>query len=623
MLQPPFPLLAGALFALAATAGAQDARPAWPQPDQVQQRIETLSAQTNVERILLGKSSQGRAIEALRFSAGEPASNQPSILVVGNVTGDRLVGTEIALRLADQLAQQSEANTMLMNQVTIYIVPSANPDAAALRFQTPLLESTATGMGRDVDRDGLIGEDPPADINGDGLITWMRVPDVAGEYIADPFDARLTVKADGKHGERGMWKLIREGLDQDGDDEIAEDQPRDTELNRNFPAGYTPHTASGGLYGGSEPEARALMDFVLMHPELALIVTLDAQDTLASAPETGSSSGRIPNGKVLDEDAALLAEIGRRYTKTAKDAPKADSLIAGSFQRWAYEQRGILTVDSAIWELPKGAPKADRDKADDDAAPEAPADGKVDDALTELGYVGDDEVLEEIELEEIEFDDQEVPDTNATDLEDVTEKDAKPDTWRKASDDVERLKWVDATGESWRFVDWQAFEHPTLGPVEIGGWAPYALVEPRAQDLDALTDRHMQLLTSLGALMPSVTVTQFEATSLGKNLWRIEARLENPGLLPVVTAAANRARTATRTRVVLHLPDNAEIIVGQATQFVSRMNGLGQSGRDSELEWLVHTKNINALRLTVTSHNAGNAEANITRHGDQRQKEGR
>ena len=84
-----------------------------------------------------------------------------------------------------------------------------------------------------------------------------------------------------------MWKLIREGLYQDGDDEIAEDQPRDTELNRNFPAGYTPHTASGGLYGGSEPEARAMMDFVLMHPELALIVTLDAQDTLASAPETG------------------------------------------------------------------------------------------------------------------------------------------------------------------------------------------------------------------------------------------------------------------------------------------------------------------------------------------------
>lgn len=628
MLQPPSPLLAGALFALAATAGAQDARPAWPQPDQVHQRIETLTAQNHVERILLGESLQGRAIEALRFSAGDPASNQPSILVVGNVTGDRLVGTELALRLADQLAESNDANTALMNQVTIYIVPSANPDAAALRFQTPLFESTATGMGRDVDRDGLIGEDPPVDVNGDGMITWMRVPDVEGEYIADPFDARLTVKADGKHGERGMWKLLREGLDQDGDDEIAEDQARDTELNRNFPAGYTPHTASGGLYGGSEPEARALMDFVLMHPELALIVTLDAQDTLASPPETGRSTGRIPNGKVMDDDAALLAEIGRRFMKTAKDAPKADSLIAGSFQRWAYEQRGVLTIDSAIWELPKGAPKADKDKADDDTAPEAPVGGKVAAALTELGYVGDDEVLEvieveEIELEEIEVDVQEVPDTNATDLEDVTEKDSKPDTWRKASEDVERLKWVDETGEAWRFVDWQPFEHPTLGPVEIGGWAPYALVEPRAKDLDALTDRHMQLLTSLGALMPSVTVTQFEATLLGKNLWRVEARLENPGFLPVVTGAANRARTATRTRVVLHLPDNAEIVVGQAMQFVNRLDGLGQSGRDSELEWLVHARDINALRLTVTSHNAGNAEATITRHGDKRQKEGR
>ena len=38
----------------------------------------------------------------------------------------------------------------------------------------------------DQDRDGLVDEDGPEDLDGDGEITWMRGPDPAGDWIADP-----------------------------------------------------------------------------------------------------------------------------------------------------------------------------------------------------------------------------------------------------------------------------------------------------------------------------------------------------------------------------------------------------------------------------------------------------
>lgn len=543
---------------------------------------------TQPESFRIASSRAGTPIEGLRFTASgsSPVLNKPAILVVANLDGRRPDASEVARKLAERLSAGGDGAAALLEAATIYVIAEPNPDAAALAAATPLIESVATGTGRDNDRDGLVGEDPPADVDGDGLVTWMRVPDPDGTWLASPFDPRVNVEADAAHAERGKWKLVREGFDADGDGEASEDAAQDAEVNRNFPAGFEEHSAQGGLFAGDEPEARGLMDFVLEHPELALVITLDDQDTLVSAPETTKDPAtgggfffgprELPDGKLLQSDADVLAELGRRFGEYAEDAPEAESMVPGSFQRWCYEQRGILTLDSALWVMPTEAPEAAPDEAEAEVEEEA--------------------------MEAVE----EAPASQPTEEE-------GPDTWRKASDDVGRLEWVDATGEAWRFVDWHAFDHPQLGPVEIGGWAPYAKVRPPAEVVERVADEQWQLLTSLTEVLPRVEVASFTAEDLGKGLWRVEARIEDPALMPLVTRAAARARTATRARVELELPNKASVIAGQSPGFIRSLDGLGRSDEGAEFTWLVQARSIDDLRLKVTTRTAGDASATVTK----------
>ena len=43
------------------------------------------------------------------------------------------------------------------------------------------------------------------------VITWMRVQDPEGDYILDPQDGRLLMKADRAKGEAGGWRTIPGG----------------------------------------------------------------------------------------------------------------------------------------------------------------------------------------------------------------------------------------------------------------------------------------------------------------------------------------------------------------------------------------------------------------------------
>jgi murein tripeptide amidase MpaA len=42
--------------------------------------------------------------------------------------------------------------------------------------------------------------------------------------------------------------------------------------------------------------------------------------------------------------------------------------------------------------------------------------------------------------------------------------------WHPEEDDLKLMRWNDEVMAGAAFVDWQPFQHPQLGPVEIGGW---------------------------------------------------------------------------------------------------------------------------------------------------------
>jgi hypothetical protein len=551
---------------LAGIPFAQDGAPELLAHDELVGRMGALADRSDVVDVLPllpGQTSRGgRELLALRLAAPDAPADRPAVLLVANVDGPNVFSSGVALRHAERIAagwaDGDGATKAFLTSTTLYIVPRANPDAAEARFASPLVEVEANGYGVDDDRDGRAGEDGPADVDGDGKITWMRVPDPEGTWIEDPTDARATIEADRDKGQAGRWKLVRESFDADGDEEAGEDAPSDTHLNHNFAHDWKEHGKTAGLFPLDEPEARALAEFVLLKGDVALVVTYGALDNLVKTPKgVKSGTSRIPASGVLEDDAKTLAELGRRYADVTQSKVEGHGQVEGSFQTWAYHHRGLVALDIALWDIPL------------DAEPE-----------------------------------KEEPSEGETDAEEPEVK-GEPKTKREEqepSDDAKRLIWVDAEGEAERFVPWTAFDHPQLGAVEIGGFAPFARLEPPAERAVEIADAQLEFLLSLGATLARVRLTDCEARSLGGGLVEVEAAVTLDSLLPLQTAAAQRARTVRPARLELLLPDGAELSAGNAVELIRSLEGSG--GRRS-FRWLVRGAAPEALGVRITTDNAG------------------
>ncbi|MEE8467103.1 MAG: M14 family zinc carboxypeptidase [Planctomycetota bacterium] len=307
-----------------------------------------------------GERYDGRMqIEALRLAAGELVEGRPAILIVANLEGPLAYTSGIALDLCRSLAQGyagDERIRALLDSTTILVLPRANPDSAEARFRRLQAEVRSSGEDADTDRDGLAGEDGRDDINGDGYVTIMRVPDPAGEWEEDPADPRVLRKADRKRGDRGVWKLVDEGRDSDGDGETSEDRPFDAEVNHNFAAGFEEHTPRAGLFPTSEPETRALCEFVMAHENIQLVLVYGELDNLRETPDgvadDAPAEKNIPPAGLRSSDAELVAEIGRRYRELAEAPAEGTGDDAGTFQRWCYEHRGLTTLTMNLWSIP-------------------------------------------------------------------------------------------------------------------------------------------------------------------------------------------------------------------------------------------------------------------------------
>ena len=566
-------------------------------------RLASLGAvhSATAETFTIGTARSGASIEGVKLSNGQDTIGKPAILVVGNIDAGRVFSATIAMSVAERVAADfaSKGEGNLLEHATVYVIPRLNVDGASARFASPLFDDGATGYGVDNDRDGLMGEDGPADVNGDGQITWMRVPDPEGTWIEDPFDTRANVEADSTRGERGEWKIMREGLDSDGDDSIAEDAANDARVSRNFPAGFEEHTAAAGHYGGSEPEVRAMMDFVIGHPELTVVVTFDGTDNLISEPASADDptpSGRffrgprtLPDGKVLKSDADLLKEFGRRAKDIREDGAKADAYPKGSFQRWIYEHRGLMTLDFAAWQMPTET-ESEKEKTEGDQPENTSSAAKA---------TSDDSDVATWDVQDSADDTKTATDAPGAD---TSEDPEKPDTWRKASDDAGRLRWLDNSGLDSRFIAWQDFAHPQLGAIQVGGWAPFALTEPPSSERQAISDAAADFVLGLGGTLAQVEIASFTATKLSKRLWRIEAAIENNSLLPLMSKAGARARTVRPARLELVLPASSSIVAGEGKQLIPSLDG---SGGRSEFTWLIDIKNPKQLGLNITTDHAG------------------
>ena len=443
-----------------------------------------------------GKSEEGRPIMVMTVNNPKtgPALSKPGIYVDGNIHGNEIQGGEIALYLLDYLLANyghNEDVTALIDRTSFYVVPVVNADG---RYHF-LADANSTGSNRslriptDDDHDGLVDEDGPDDLDGDGNICTIRKRDPFGAYKTDPEDPRLMVPV--KPGEKGEWSVLgEEGLDNDGDGKVNEDGEGYVDPNRNWGFDWAPpYVQSGsGEYPFSGVGMKALAEWTSKKTSIVLGWTFHNNGGMILRGPSRKTLGEFPAADVavydyLGKQAERIIP-GYRYLISWKDlySTYGDSL------EWLTQTMGAYGYVSETFQTES---ETFRGASEKPAAAAETAGGLA--AMLEGG---------------------------------ITER--------------ERMKFNDNLAMGELYKPWKAYKHPTYGDIEIGGWVKMSSRLPTAFMLKDMVHRNAMSVIFTAKNVPSVTLEVTEVKSVGKNLYRVRTRLANSKAIPSMSALAQK-----------------------------------------------------------------------------------
>lgn len=307
----------------------------------------------------IGKSYKGRYIWCLTitdFKKGNPDS-KPGMYIDGNIHSNEVQGSEFSLYaawyLTETFADTKFVQELLADKV-FYIVPTINPDGRDSYFHEPNTGGSPRSgvIPVDNDRDGLVDEDGYDDLDGDNQILSMRRKNPNGRFRVDPADPRRMIQVG--PDEKGDYEFLGlEGKDNDGDGLVNEDgYTFEYDPNRDWGWGWQPNYIQGGAYKYpfSLPENRAVMEFVMKHPNIAAAQSYhNAGGMILRGP--GDPNDLVTYNQqdlqVYDIIAKKGEELipGYRYLVVYKDLYAA----YGGELDWFYGGRGIYTYSNELW----------------------------------------------------------------------------------------------------------------------------------------------------------------------------------------------------------------------------------------------------------------------------------
>ena len=296
----------------------------------------------------VGTSWRGRPLMLIEITneATGSAAEKPALYVDGGIHAGELTGSAVATHLVGHLLNgygRDPRVTALLDSRAFYVRPKFNPDGSDLALvQDQYLRSTTHPV--DEDEDGASDEDPPEDLDGDGWITQMRMADGEGDWVADPGDARIMVRDPGGAMAGRRYRVMREGVDNDGDGQINEDGVGGIDMNRNFPRNWERvHLQPGaGDYPLSEPETRAAVEFINGRRNITGIVHGHTSGGFVYRLPSASAPSLFPR-----IDLSLIEHLGEEYTRTTgrpvvPSATHPTEHRYGTLISWGYWDHGIV-----------------------------------------------------------------------------------------------------------------------------------------------------------------------------------------------------------------------------------------------------------------------------------------
>jgi len=321
------------------------------------QKIEALSKEypslCTVKSIV--KTAGGKDIWSISIGIGDK-DNKPGIAIFGGVEGNHILGKELALGFAGSLLKESASPEIkgLLDKITFYVFPDVSPDATEQFFSDLKYERVVNARSTDDDRDFVTDEDPYEDLNKDGFITLIRVMDLSGQFAESKEDKRVMVKADLSEGQSGGYLVYSEGIDNDKDDSFNEDGEGGVDFNRNFTYNYEEYGLNAGLYPVSEPETKAVADFLFDKFNIYAVFTFGPQDNLGQPwkySDRPNSDRRITSIMKTDEPVNKMVSDKYHEITGAKGAPVAKT-SPGNFMEWAYYHYGRYSFGTPAWWFP-------------------------------------------------------------------------------------------------------------------------------------------------------------------------------------------------------------------------------------------------------------------------------
>ncbi|MGA2587707.1 MAG: M14 family metallopeptidase [Candidatus Aminicenantales bacterium] len=465
--------------------------------DQVYEALKALNkaypALTTLEEV--GKSDEGRPLMAMTVNNPKTgaALTKPGVYVDGNIHGNEIQGAEIALYLLDYLLSnygRNEEITALLDRTCFYVVPVVNVDGRYHFFSDANTSSSNRGLRipTDDDHDGLIDEDGPDDLDGDGNICVMRKRDPFGAYKTDPEDPRLMVPV--KPGEKGEWTILgEEGIDNDGDGKINEDGEGYVDPNRNWGFDWAPpYVQSGsGEYPFAGVGLKALAEWTTMKTNITIGWSFHNFGGMYLRGPSRKAVGEYPASDVgvydyLGKQAERIMP-GYRYLISWKDLYPT----YGDSVEWLAQTMGAYAYVAEVFQAQAEAFHGASEKTGGSAAE------------TGIGAM-----------------------------------------LSEGISDRERIKFNDNLAMGELYKPWKPFKHPAYGDIEIGGWVKMSSRLPAPFMIKDMVHRNAMTVIFAAKNVPSVSLEVTEVKAVGKNLFRVRTRLANAKAIPSMSALAQK-----------------------------------------------------------------------------------
>lgn len=523
-----------------------------------------------------GKSHEGRDIWLLTVTnqASGAAADKPAYWVDANIHASELAGGAAALYLIDTLTRdygQRETVTRCLDTRAFYICPRMNPDGAEWAMQDPPKLIRSSTRPYPYDEEPVGGLDT-GDVDGDGRILSMRIPDANGNWKCHPDQPRLMVAREPTEVGGAYYRILPEGSVRDYDGFMVQvnRDAQGLDLNRNFPAQWRQEfeQLGAGPYPTSEPEVRSVVDFITRHTNITGGVTFHTWSGVLLRPFSGH-----PDVDMAAEDLWVFKAQGAKGTELTgypaistfeefRYHPK--EVTTGGFD-WIYDHLGLYKWTVEIWCPMREA------------------------GITDYKYI---------------------------------------DWFREhpVADDLKLLAWSDTALGGKGYVDWYAFEHPQLGPVEIGGWDKiYAFRNPPLHLLEKEIARFPDWLIWNALTSPRLELVHAVCEKLGPDSYRIEVGVQNTGHLP--SYVSKRALQRKQSRGLLgeiSLPAGAELISGDLRTLAGELEGRAYKHTQvsfwtdhsptadrAKLQWVVRGPSGATVSVVVRHEKAGTVRASL------------